>query len=189
MRPDGGSKWLVIVAGMLNNEGDQFWDNRTTVNVIESRDEILRQAMVSARRELTVQIGKNPDDWAWGTLHQLTLEHPVLGGESIPAPVRWLVNPRAVGVSGGSSIVNATSWDAGSDSYVVTAGPSMRMVVDMGNLDGSTWLALTGTSGHPGSSHYIDQLGAWVAGTTFPFPFSRSAVEAAGAEVLTLSGG
>ena len=152
----------------------------------ESRDEALTQAMTSARRDLTVEMAKNPADWRWGTLHQLRLEHPILGGDSIPAPVRRLMNPTPIGVAGGSSIVNATSWNAGTGSFEVTAGPSMRMVVDMGEIDKSTWVTVTGTSGHPGSRHYTDQLRAWVDGETFPFPFSKSAVERAAKDVLTL---
>nr|WP_242496398.1 penicillin acylase family protein [Xylanimonas protaetiae] len=187
MRPDGGSKWLVVLRAMLDTPDDPFWDDRSTLNVRESRDEILRQAMVSARRDLTVEMAKNPADWRWGTLHQLRLEHPVLGGSTIPAPVRRLMNPAPIGVSGSSSVVNATSWDAGTGSFEVTAGPSMRMVVDLGDVDASTWVTVTGTSGHPGSRHYTDQLRAWVEGRTFPFPFTRDAVERAGKDVLTLT--
>lgn len=187
MRPDGGGKWLVVVRDMLEDPTDPFWDDRSTLNVTESRDEALTRAMVSARRDLTVEMAKNPADWRWGTLHQLRLEHPVLGGSSIPAPVRRLMNPAPIGVAGSSSVVNATSWDAGTGSFEVTAGPSMRMVVDLGDLDASTWVTVTGTSGHPGSRHYTDQLRAWAEGRTFPFPFTRAAVEQASKDELTLT--
>ena len=68
------------------------------------------------------------------------------------------------------AIVNATSWDARTDSYDVTTAPTMRMVVDLADLDASTWVDMTGTSGHPGSPHYADQLRAWADGRTFPWP-------------------
>lgn len=187
MRPDGGSKWLVVVRDMLDKPDNPFWDDRSTLNVTESRDEVLTQAMVSARRDLTVEMAKNPADWKWGTLHQLRLEHPVLGGSSIPAPVRMLMNPSAISMPGSSSVVNATGWDAGTGSFAVKTGPSMRMVVDLGNLDAATWVVVTGTSGHPGSPHYTDQIRAWAEGRTFPFPFSREAVAAESSDVLTLT--
>ncbi|ACZ31828.1 peptidase S45 penicillin amidase [Xylanimonas cellulosilytica DSM 15894] len=186
MRPDGGSKWLVVLRGMLEQSDDRFWDDRSTLNVTESRDEALLQAMVSARRDMTVEMSKNPADWRWGTLHHLRLQHSVLGGESIPAPVRRLMNPSPIGMPGSSSVVNATAWDAGTGSFDVTAGPSMRMVVDLGHIDASTWVNVTGSSGHPGSRHYTDQLRAWAEGRTFPFPFTRDAVEAAARDELTL---
>ena len=62
----------------------------------------------------------------------------------------------------------------------------MRMVVDLADLDASTWVTLTGTSGHPGSVHYTDQFAAWAAGETFPWPFSPAAVEEASVRELTL---
>ncbi len=185
-RPAGGSRWLAVVQDLLENPTDPFWDDRQTVSVVETRDEVLTQALVSARLDLTVEQSKQPTDWAWGTLHVLALEHPVLGGESIPGPVRSYFNPSPVGMAGGSSIVNATAWDAASGSFGVTAGPSMRMVVDLDDLDRSTWVTVTGTSGHPASKHYADQLKTWAAGETYSWPFSSKAVAAAAKDELIL---
>ncbi len=187
MRPEGGSRWLQVVQGMLERPDDPFWDDRTTVNVVETRDEILTRALTTARRDLTVELSKEPTDWRWGALHSLRLEHPVLGGAGVPALVRDFMNPDPVRMPGGSSIVNATGWDAGTGSFAVTTGPSMRMVVDLADLDASTWVTATGTSGHPASSHYDDQLSAWAAGETFAWPFSREAVEAAAEVRATLT--
>ncbi len=190
--PDGGARWLQIITVLLEDPQNPWWDDRTTVNLVEGRDEILRQAMVRARQQLTNSISKDPADWEWGRMHQFQPQHPVLGGDGVPAPVRRLFNPAPVEVAGGSSIVNATSFDtAGRDEfgradYRVTAGPSMRMVVDLADLDASTWVTSSGTSGHPGSVHYTDQTHAWATGETYPWPFSREAVEESAAETLTL---
>ncbi|TWG77177.1 penicillin amidase [Cellulosimicrobium cellulans J34] len=177
---------LAVVTRLLDDPTNPFWDDRQTVSVVETRDEVLTQALVSARLDLTVEQSKQPSDWAWGTLHVLALEHPILGGESIPGPVRNWVNPDPVRMPGGSSIVNATAWDAASGSFDVTAGPSMRMVVDLGDLDRSTWVTVTGTSGHPASKHYADQLKTWARGETFEWPFTTRAVADAGTDELTL---
>ncbi|MCP2264604.1 penicillin acylase family protein [Promicromonospora thailandica] len=187
MWPDGGSRWLAVVKGMLDNPNDAFWDDKSTVAVVESRDQVLSEALTSARQDLTVELGKDTSDWEWGTLHQLRLEHLVLGGPGIPAPISLYVNPAPTKVGGGSSIVNATAWDASSGSFDVTSGPSMRMVVDMADLDASTWVVVTGTSAHPASAHYADQLAAWAAGETFPWPFSAEAVSAAQEDELILT--
>ncbi|GMA86309.1 hypothetical protein GCM10025868_15590 [Angustibacter aerolatus] len=88
-----------------------------------------------------------------------SLHHPVLGGSGVPAPVRSLVNLDGVAVGGGTGLVDATGWDAASG-YQVVAGPSMRMVVDVGRFDDSTWVNLTGASGHPFDAHYDDQARA-----------------------------
>ncbi len=186
MWPDGGSQWLQVVVDLLERPDSAWWDDRRTVSVVESRDEILVRAMEEARLDLTVQLGKDASSWRWGQLHTAAPKHPVLGGDSIPAPVRRLVNPAPLGVDGGSSIVNATAWDAADDSYTVTAAPSMRMVVDLGDLDASTWVTMTGTSGHPGSVHYTDQFEAWADGRTYPWPFSKDAVDDAADHTLVL---
>jgi len=186
MWPDGGGQWLQVVVELLDDPTSPWWDDRRTVTVVESRDEILVRAMETARLELTVELGKDASDWQWGRVHTAAPEHPVLGGDSLPAPIRRLVNPSPLGVDGGSSIVNATAWDAASGSFTVTAAPSMRMVVDLGAPDAGTWVTMTGTSGHPGSVHYTDQFDTWAAGDTFDWPFTREAVEDAAVRELTL---
>lgn len=183
--PDGGAQWLHVVSGLLEEPDSAWWDDRRTVNVTESRDEILARALETARLELTVELGKDARQWRWGRLHTAAPQHPVLGGEGVPDLVRRLVNPRPLAVDGGSSIVNAMAWDA-SEGFGVTAGPAMRMVVDLGDLDGSTWVAATGTSGHPGSVHYTDQFSAWAQGETFPWPWTDDAVREAATRELTL---
>lgn len=184
--PSGDSRWLEVVKRLLEEPDNPWWDDRRTINVVESRDEILSRTLTTARLDLTVDLGKDAGDWQWGRLHTAAPQHPVLGGDTVPDPVRRLVNPRPLAVGGGSSIVDATAWDAASGSYEVTSGPSMRMVVDLGDLDASTWVNLTGVSGHPGSVHYTDQFAAWADGETFPWPFTPAAVEEASGRELTL---
>src|SRR5690606_4210268 len=174
LSPDGGSRWLVVVSWLLEDPTNPWWDDRRTINLVESRDEILLQALTAARNELTQTLGKNPEDWRWSQLHVVAPQHPVLGAD-VPAPLQWFANPGPVGVGGGSSIVNATGWDAGAENdgrrdYSVTAVPSMRMVVDLGDLDRSLWVNFTGVSGHPASAYYSDQLEAWAPGRPSPGP-------------------
>ena len=176
--PSGDSRWLEVVRGMLDDPTSVWWDDRSTPGVVEGRDDVLGRAMVSARRQLTAQISSRTEDWEWGLLHTAAPEHPVLGGDGVPGLLHRWVNPTPQRVGGGSSVVNATSWDASSGSYGVTSAPSMRMVVDLGDLDASTWVNLTGTSGHPASVHYADQFEAWAQGRQFPWPSSEAAVRA-----------
>lgn len=184
--PDGGSRWLEVVRSLLDDPTSPWWDDRSTPGVVEGRDEVLTRAMISARRELTAQLGRDASQWRWGKLHTAAPEHLVLGGSSVPGLVRALVNPAPLPVGGSSSIVDATAWDASTGSFGVTAAPSMRMVVDLGDLDSSTWVTMTGASGHPGSVHYTDQFGPWSRGETFPWPFSAAATQADASDELTL---
>ena len=185
IQADGGGRWMQAVGNLLQKKNDPWWDNKQTPGVIEGRDEILRQAMVEARNDLTKRLGKKPEDWEWGRLHRLTLQHKVLGGEGVPGLVRGLVNRGPWDMPGGSAIVDANGYDA-SQGFAVNWAPSMRMVVDLGDLDRSRWVNQTGASGHPFSPHYDDQVGAWVKGETYAWPFTEKAVRKADAEELRL---
>jgi len=186
MKADGGARWMQALAGLLARPRDAWWDNKLTPGVIEGRDEILRQAMVAARMDLTTKLGKTPVTWQWGRLHQLTLEHKILGGDSIPGLVRAIFNRGPWQMPGGSAIVDANGWDA-SKGYEVNWAPSMRMVVNLGDLDASRWVNQTGSSGHPYDAHYVDQTDAWVKNETYPWPFSQKAIRDAGGDEVTLS--
>ncbi|HMM95010.1 penicillin acylase family protein [Phycicoccus sp.] len=185
MKSDGGDRWRAAVQKLLADPTNAWWDNKLTPNVTEGRDEILRQALIAARLELTRELGKDPQQWDWGKLHRITLQHKVLGGDTVPGPVRWLFNEGPYDMPGGSAIVNANGW-AASEGYAVDWAPSMRMVVDLANLDGSTWINQTGVSGHATDDHYADQVEDWVAGRQRPWPFTPKAVDATDPDVLTL---
>jgi penicillin amidase len=65
--------------------------------------------------------------------------------------------------------------------------PSMRMVVDLEDLDASRWIHLTGQSGHVFSQHYWDQAPLWRDGKTLPWAFGPDAVATAAADELVLT--
>jgi penicillin amidase len=182
--PDGGDRCFEVVGAMLTEPAGPWWDDATT-DETETRDDMLRQAMVLARDELTRRQARDPRLWTWGRLHRMNLHNATLGESGI-GPVERLFNRDGWEVGGGSSIVDATSWNA-VEGYEVTAAPSMRMVVSLADWDDSRWINLTGVSGHPASSHYSDQTELWVEGRTLPWAWSREAVEAAADDTLTLT--
>ncbi len=184
---DGGARWMVAVTRLLKEPKNAWWDDRKTPGIIESRDEILRKALVRARLDLAQHLGKEPVTWNWGKLHTVTFTHQVLGGAGVPEVVRSVFNRGPIPLPGGPSIVNANGWDASKGNFDVHAAPSMRMVVNLADLDSSTWVNQTGNSGHPYSAHYIDQVDAWAGGETYPWPSTRAAVEKAKAEQLVLT--
>ena len=104
-------------------------------------------------------MGCDPDRWQWGRLHTLTLTNESFGESGI-APIEWLFNRGPYEVAGGSSVVNAVGWDA-TVGYGVDWVPSMRMIVDLADFDASTWINLTGASGHAFNPHYDDQTPLW----------------------------
>jgi penicillin G amidase len=174
---DGGDRWFAVATTLLPDASSFWWNG--------DRDALLAKAMDQASAELTSQQGSTVKQWQWGALHKLTPTNQTLGTGG-PWFVKWLVNGDPVPVSGGSSVVDATGFDIAKD-FSVDELPSMRMVVDLSNLDASTWVNLTGASGHVDDPHYLDQLRLWRTFRTLPWPYSRSAVVAATKDKLTLT--
>ncbi|WP_178378619.1 penicillin acylase family protein [Nocardiopsis flavescens] len=177
----GNSRGMYVVGGLLEDPGSSWWEGEGA----SGRDAVLAAAMEAAAAELTDLLGEDPADWRWGDLHTLTATHQSFGTSGIGA-VEWLFNRGPVESSGGSAIVNATGWDD-KEGYGITAVPSMRMVIDMSDRDASTWIHLTGNSGHAFHPHYDDQLEPWSRGETMSFAFTEDAVRAAAVDELTLT--
>jgi penicillin amidase len=180
---DGGGQWFEVVRSLLTEPDDMFWHNGA--RGINGRDAMLRAAMRDADQELTGRLGADPTAWRWGDLHQLTVKNQTLG--TGPAPLQWLLNRGPNPVAGGPATVDAAGWGA-DKGYQVNWVPSMRMVVDWSNIDGSRWVNLTGASGHAFDQHYDDQLPLWLAGKTTAWPFTLDAVASAAKDHLTLTG-
>ncbi|MFW6204767.1 MAG: penicillin acylase family protein, partial [Actinomycetota bacterium] len=149
--PDGDDRWFEVVRSLLEQPDDPYWDDVTTVGA-ESRDEILEQAARDARDQMTRLQGKDTENWSWGDVHALTLTEQTFGASGI-GPVESLVNRGPFEVGGGLATVQATAWYP-PEGFETTWVPSMRMVVDLADLDASRWVDLTGVSGHPYHEHY-----------------------------------
>ena len=183
--PDGGDRWFRIMTRLLHQPSSPWWDDANTRDEVEDRDTILRRAMIAARDDLTRRVARDPARWSWGALHHLVLDNQTVGHSDLGL-VRALFDRGPYPAPGGTSIVDATSWDASADDYTVTNAPSMRMVVDLGDLDASRWVNLTGASGHAFDAHYRDQTRLYLAGRTLPWPASAAAVRRATEDTLVL---
>ena len=189
-QPDGGDRWFEVVARHHRRPGQRLVDERPRPaardqTATDTRDELFERAMKDARWELTAKLGKDIDTWSWGRLHQLTLKNQTLGTEG-PGFVQWLLNRGPWNLSGGEAAVDATGWNA-AGGYGVIWVPSMRMVVNLGDLDKSRWINLTGASGHAFSAHYTDQTGKWAKGELLDWSFSDDAVDEQHERQLALS--
>jgi penicillin amidase len=174
--PAGGDRWNAVVADLLQQPRNLWWDNVSTPEIAETRDDILLAAMTGARKEITSLMARDTDQWQWGRLHTVTLRNQTLGMSGIK-PVEAIFNRGPYPVGGGPAVVNAMTYDT-RQGYQVTSGPTMRMLVDLGQLDQSRWVNQSGTSGHAYHRNYDDQTELWARNDTWPLVSSRSAVEA-----------
>ena len=181
-RPEGGDRWFSVVGALLGEPDAPWWTNEDAA--VTERDEMIAHALEAAWAEASRRMGGDSDSWRWGRLHTLTLTNQSFGESGI-GPIEWLFNRGTYELGGGSAIVNAIGWDA-SVGYEVDWVPSMRMIVDLDDLDSSRWVNLTGASGHAFHPHYADQAPIWQRGETTPWPHSVAAVQDAATETLHL---
>ncbi len=119
----------------------------------------------------------------WGEVHSHTFGHP-LGGVPV---LGWLAgfNVGPVPLGGGTQTVNVCPSTEFRPPFRCTEGPSMRHVVDFGDVDGSGGFILpTGQAGAPRSAHYRDQTARWTRGELWILPVDVRRVQAI--DTLTL---
>jgi penicillin amidase len=179
----GSDRFWQVIENIWDSPDDFWWDDRT-VPGIQTRDDTLGLAAEAAASQLSEAQGSNPKDWRWGSLHTLEFVNQTLGKSGI-APIEMLFNRGPVEVSGGDSTVNATGWTP-SEGFIVDWVPSMRQVIDLSDFDRSTWINLTGNSGHAYNRNYSNQIDAWVAGEQFPWAFTADAIDASAVDRLVL---
>lgn len=158
--PGGGSRWFEVYADLVTKLDDAWWDIPST-DPVEDRDFIFSMAFAAAVNELKGTLGNNAEKWSWGDLHTLNLVNQSLGSTGIGV-IDALFNRGGYQISGGTAIVNATGWDASKEEpYSVRSLPSMRMIVDLDELENSLTIHTTGQSGHAYHENYVDMTDPW----------------------------
>ncbi|MGH7567832.1 MAG: penicillin acylase family protein [Gemmatimonadales bacterium] len=106
----------------------------------------------------------------WGRVHETVMEHPLAATPLLGRLVRFSVGPLAA--AGGNFTVNVSSSSRGQPPFRSTWGPSLRHVVDLGDVDGpgGGFILPGGQSGHPLSPHYRDQTAKWLRGELWVLP-------------------
>lgn len=182
--PRGGSRWFEVMRNLVRRPDDAFWDDRTTRHTVERRDDILKRAFRQAVAEMHKRFGSDPSKWSWGRMHTATFRNRTLGKTGF-GPVDRLFDRGPYPVGGSGSTIDATGW-AATHGYRVNWLPSMRMIVDLGNLDRSITVHTTGESGHAYASHYVDMAPMWAGLRYYPMLWKRAGVEARSKEHLRL---
>ncbi len=133
---------------------------------------IVEATLVAAYSEAQALLGSDPERWAWGKLHRIEFRHPLLAraNGSLLAAMRYPALPR-----GGSA--NTTNNTGFRSDLSVRAGASFRMVLDVGNWDAARMTNAPGQSGDPRSPFYGNLLDGWATEASFPFLYSKAAVE------------
>jgi penicillin amidase len=105
----------------------------------------------------------------WGTVHTHTEAHPLGAIPLLGSLAGFTIGPLALG--GGNQTVNVCPSNEFVPPFRCTEGPSMRHVVDFGDVDGAGGFILpAGQSGNPRSRYYRDQTERWIRGELWILP-------------------
>jgi penicillin amidase len=143
-----------MIADQLQKESSIWWDNVTTIEKIENKNDILSKSLIEAVAALENQFGSNMASWNWGKVHTLEHNH-VLGNV---AALRKFFNVGPFPIKGAQEVIDNRGYEYNNTGlYNVTAGASTRRIIDFSDIENSTSILPTGQSGNPFSEHYKNQ--------------------------------
>lgn len=134
---------------------NSIWWNDVSTTEKETRANIIKKSVNSALNTLEVNYRSNdPSDWAWGKIHTITHKHPL--GEVEALKKYFSVGP--IPIKGGREVINNQNFVMDTTGiFDVIAGPAVRTVIDLANINGAVSINPTGQSGNVLSKHYDDQ--------------------------------
>ncbi len=168
----------IIPRNLVNRvmiTGESVWcDNITTPDIKESFPDNIRTAFIQTVDTIASMYGQDPAIWQWGDLHKVAFIHP-LGSVNIVDKL-FKMNRGPFPVGGSFHTVSPYTYPIGG-SFIANHGASERHIFNPANWDKSLTVIPTGTSGVPGSPHYLDQTGLYLNNKYHRDHFSKEAVE------------
>ena len=153
----------LVLTRIINDSAHPFYDDISTTEIKESRDDIVRRSMSEAIQYLTEKLGADTDNWQWGKVHKMAFNH-TLGGKLS------FLNLEPVPTNGSHHTINSGFWDS-ANPFNMSSGGVIRMMVDFSNPQRSTIISPPGQSGHYLSPFYDDMVKIWAAGDQVPMHF------------------
>lgn len=137
------------------------WMDDVNTPDIEGVNDMIRLSFKATVEELVDKLGKHPEDWQWGDIHQLTLEHPM---GSVAILDRFFNFNRGPYPMDGDCFTTAVSVFRYYNPFKIEHGASHRHIYTPDDWDHSQTVIPTGTSGIPKSSYYCDQTKLYING-------------------------
>jgi penicillin amidase len=151
-----------------------WWDDASTPTR-ESAPEIVAEALIAARLDLTEALGPDVDQWRYDRLHTVTHRHAM---SDVPLLGDWLdVGPFSLPAA--KDALNKYEFKLKKEvNYEVFSGPSMRIAIDFANVEAAESILPTGQSGNPFSPFYANQSSLYHAGKFRKQRMNRDDVQA-----------
>jgi penicillin amidase len=153
----------------IYRENNKDWfDNKQTEEIVESRDDIALEAMEDA---LSI-VG----DQTWGDLQTLTMSHPLAVVPVISSFLSLENGPFPRAGTIGTLNNTISNWD-NKNLFISQGGPSWRFILDFDQIDEAQMVIPAGQSGNPLSEHFLDFYDLWANGEYWTVPFTKAKVE------------
>lgn len=186
VKGDDREMWATYL--LLKQPDNPWWDDITTDDVVETRDDILIRSFTEGYANAVAALGKDKNGWRWGDLHTTTFVSNPLGKSGIGL-IERMVNRGPFPTGGNTAAINHTRWAVSSASFAVETAPSMRMIVDFHDFSRSIAIHNTGQSGHPYSPDYDTMIEPWLNMEYLPMLWTREEIETAAVKSLLLQPG
>ena len=174
--------WQENLLKMVQENDSPWFDDISTKQKRETRDDLFIQAAKEAAGQLKAEMGNSPDNWEWGKIH--TIEHV--------SPIRregigkGLVGSGKIPVGGSSETLLRNYYDFNKP-FDVIVSDSMRMVADLSDPEKVLAVLPGGVSGRLFHPHTKDQIKPFISGEKVFWWFSDNAIQAHTKSTLVLN--
>ena len=150
---------------ILMSQPENEWFDNINSKEKEKRADIVKKSLAQAIEFLKTKFtNQDINTWNWGSLHNVKFMHPMGFVEALDKTFN--IGPFEVG--GDQTSVNNTEYRFSDviekGKYNVVVGASMRMMLNMADIEHPVTINTTGQSGQPISKHYSDQARMWSYG-------------------------
>jgi penicillin amidase len=163
-----------VLAVQAKRKKSVWWDDITTKDKVETKEEIVTKSFKNAFAFLQNQLGENVQDWTWDRVITVEYKHAI--GEV--ALLRKFFNVGPFVTTGGDQVINNQIYHIDSTGfYKVKAGPSTRRIIDFSDVENSLAIIPTGQSGNVFSPHYKDQAQKYLDGEFVKMKLNKTQIK------------
>ncbi len=151
-----------------------WWDDISTKDIKENRDEIFTKTMHETIAALEEQFGTDMKTWTWGKAITVTHKHVF---DKI-ASLKSYFNVGPFTTNGSNQVINNQIFTINPTGiYNVNAGPSTRRIIDFSDIENGVTIIPTGQSGNVFSKHYKDQAQDYLDGKFVKMMLNKEEIE------------
>ncbi len=165
--------YLNLLVKMFNDKHSLWCDDVNTADIEEDLSHVVQKSFRDTVQDLVTNRGEDLEDWEWGKIHKLHLDHPIGSVKILDRVFRLNRGPFPVG---GSSHTVCPFFYSFKD-FVSKSGASHRHIFSLANWDESWTVIPTGVSGVPASPHYCDQTSLYLKNQYHHDYISRNLIE------------